>query len=287
MAQNVIYKIRNLINDKFYVGSAMDTRSRFRQHRRLLRRGTHHCKHLQAAWSKYGEDRFRFEVVEQCSAADQLESAEDRWLVEHVGEPYCYNSGRSAKAPWRGTKGMGIAPMSGKSLTDGAKQQLREAALSQWETSDPRTGRTHSDETRAKISEKIQQALAEGRGGKFIPSEETRAKMSAALRGNQNAKGHERSEEHRRKLSESAKGNQHWLGRSHTEEARIKMGVAVVAIDPEGVEHPYATISMLRAAMGLNPPTVHRALGSGTPLTKGRYAGWLFYYAERGRPAHL
>jgi group I intron endonuclease len=276
MAQNVIYKIRNLINDKFYVGSAMDTRSRFRQHRKLLRRGTHHCKHLQAAWNKYGEDRFCFEVVEQCSAADQLEPAEDRWLVEHVGKPHCYNSGRSSKAPWRGTKGMGIAPMSGKNLTDGAKQQLREATLEQWKISDPRTGRTHSVESKAKISEKMQQVIAEGRGGKFIPSEETRAKMSASLKGNQNAKGHERTEEHRRKLAEANKGNQNWSGRTHSEESRIKMGKAVIAVGPDGVEHAYPTITMLRTAMGLPPPTVHRALDSGQPLTKGKYKGWSF-----------
>jgi group I intron endonuclease len=276
MAQNVIYKIRNVVNQKFYVGSAVDTRTRFRQHRRLLKKGTHHCKHLQAAWNKYGEDVFKFEVVEHVSSRDALEAVEDQWLLEHVGKPHCYNSGRSAKAPWRGTKGMGIAPMSGKNLTAEVKQTLREATLRQWQESDPRTGYKHSDETKAKISEKVQQAVADGRGGKFIPSEETRAKMSASLKGNQNAKGHERTEEHRRKLAEANKGNQNWLGKSHSEESRMKMGKAVAAVDPEGVEHHYPTITMLREAMDLTPPTVHRAMESGKPLSKGRYKGWSF-----------
>lgn len=280
MAENVIYKIRNLLNGKFYVGSAVDTRTRFRQHRKLLRRGTHHCRHLQASWNKYGEELFKFEVVEQCESADQLEAAEDKWLLEHVGKPHCYNTGRSAKAPWRGTKGMGLAPMSGARLTDEAKQRLREAALEQWKHSDPRTGRTHSPEVREKISTQVQQAVADGRAGRFIPSEETRAKMSAALKGNQNAAGHERTEEHRRKLSEAAKGNQHWLGKTHSPESREKMGKGVVAIDPDGVAHAYPTISMLRDAMGLNPPTIHRALQSGRPLARGPYTGWRFHYAD-------
>lgn len=276
MATNVIYKIRNVVNGKFYVGSAVDTRTRFRQHRRLLKNGTHHCKHLQSAWNKYGEDVFKFEVVEYVDGRDMLEAAEDRWLVKHVGKPHCYNWGRSAKAPWRGTKGTGLSPMTGTTISEERKQFLRETTLEQWKTSDPRTGRTHSVESKAKISEKVQQAIAEGRGGKFIPSEETRARMSASLKGNRNAAGHERTAEHRRKLSEANKGNRNWSGRTHSEESRIKMGKAVIAVDPDGVEHTYPTITMLRTAMGLPPPTVHRAIDSGRPLTKGKYKGWSF-----------
>jgi hypothetical protein len=245
----------------------------------LLRKGTHHCKHLQASWNKYGEELFKFEVIEQYGSADQLEAAEDKWLLEHVGKPHCYNTGRSAKAPWRGTKGMGLAPMSGARLTEDAKQRLREAALEQWKHSDPRTGRAHSSEVREKISTRVQQAVADGRAGRFIPSEETRAKMSAALKGNQNAAGHERTEEHRQKLSEAAKGNQHWLGKTHSPESREKMGRAVVAIPPGSDPVRYATISELRAAVGLAPPTVNRALKSGLSLTRGPYTGWRFHYA--------
>ena len=102
MSTNVIYKIRNLLNGKFYVGSAQDTRTRFRQHRRLLRKGAHHCKHLQNAWNKYGEELFKFEVIEHVGSTEGLEAAEDVWLRQHVGKSHCYNSGRSAKAPWRG-----------------------------------------------------------------------------------------------------------------------------------------------------------------------------------------
>lgn len=278
MSSNVIYKIRNVVNGKFYVGSAVDTRTRFRQHRRLLRKNIHHCKHLQAAWNKYGEDAFRFEVVEYVSGREELEPREEVWLVEHAGQPYCYNSGRSARAPWRGTKGSGLSPLTGATISQERKDRLREATLEQWQTSDPRTGRKHSPETIEKIKAKVHAALSEGRGGRFIPSEETRAKMSASLKGNQNAKGHVRSEEHRRKLSEAQMGNQHWAGRSHSEESKAKMGQAVRMISPEGEVTVYPRTTAIKEQLGIFLPTVLRSVRSGKPLTKGPYKGWRFEY---------
>jgi group I intron endonuclease len=279
MKEPVIYLIKNKVNGKFYVGSTYQRYVRWKTHKQKLRTGKHHCHHLQAAWVKYGEVSFEFSVVEKVLDEADLQAAEDRWLLEHVGKPHCYNHGRRSGAPWRGTKGTGLSPLTGTTIPEERKQALREATIRQWQESDPRTGRKHSEETRAKISEKMQQVLAEGRGGKFIPSEETRAKMSAALKGNRNAAGHERTEEHRRKLSEANKGNRNWLGKTHSVESRIKMGKAVVAVDPDGTEHFYDTISMLREAMNLTPPTVHRALESGKPLSKGRYKGWSFQRA--------
>ena len=61
----VIYKIINRVNDKFYVGSTVNKKVRFREHRKQLRGNRHHCKHLQAAWNKYGEVKFDFVVVEE------------------------------------------------------------------------------------------------------------------------------------------------------------------------------------------------------------------------------
>lgn len=278
MSTNVIYKIRNLLNGKFYVGSAQDTRTRFRQHRRLLRKGIHHCKHLQNAWNKYGEELFKFEVIEYVGSIEGLEAAEDVWLREHVGKGHCYNSGRSAKAPWRGCAPE-EHPNFGRNLTDDQKETLREAAKRQWETSDPRTGRTHSEETRAKISANVRAAAVEGRGGAcHIPSEETRKKMSEAHKGNQYAKGHIRSEDHRRKLSEANMGNEHWKGKNHSEESKAKMGQAVKMIDPDGNETNYPRTTAIKEQFGIFLPTIQRSVRSGKPLAKGPYKGWRFEY---------
>ena len=87
----VIYKIINIQNAKFYIGSSIVVNSRWRKHIRDLRAGKHHCPHLQAAWNKYGEDSFVFRIVEVVATAKELQATEQRWLNEHHGQKYCYN----------------------------------------------------------------------------------------------------------------------------------------------------------------------------------------------------
>jgi group I intron endonuclease len=277
MKEPVIYWIKNRVNEKFYIGSTVQRYVRWRTHRNKLKNNTHHCAHLQSAWNKYGADAFDFKVVERVASAEDLQAAEDRWLEKHVGQPHCYNHGLRSGAPWRGvTKEK--HPRYGATLTEAQKQALREATLEQWQTSDPRTGRKHSEETRQRISSKVQEAVTNGRGGCFIPSEETRQKMSDALKGNQNAKGHVRTEEHRRKLSEAQKGNQHWAGKTHSEESKAKMGQAVRMISPEGEVTLYPRTTAIKEQFGIFLPTIQRSVRSGRPLAKGPYKGWRFEY---------
>lgn len=98
--KNVIYQIRNVVNGKIYIGSAVDSKIRFEKHRRQLRKNKHHCAHLQASWNKHGEDCFKFEIVEQVTG-DLLE-AEQRWIDQHYGNGKCYNTAKFAGAPMRG-----------------------------------------------------------------------------------------------------------------------------------------------------------------------------------------
>lgn len=98
----VIYKIRNVVNGHFYVGSTVSARVRFQTHRRQLRSGSHHCQPLQRAWDKYSEDAFKFEIVETISDGCDVLKIENRWLGEHHGMPHCYNVSRVAGAPMTG-----------------------------------------------------------------------------------------------------------------------------------------------------------------------------------------
>jgi group I intron endonuclease len=68
-----IYKIRNIINDKFYIGSAKDIKRRWRRHKCGLRGNKHENLVLQRAWNKYGEENFVFEIVEICEMKELLE----------------------------------------------------------------------------------------------------------------------------------------------------------------------------------------------------------------------
>lgn len=59
-----VYRIRNTVNGKVYVGSSVDVHDRLRHHRESLARNTHINRHLQAAFNAYGADAFEFDVVD-------------------------------------------------------------------------------------------------------------------------------------------------------------------------------------------------------------------------------
>jgi group I intron endonuclease len=274
--EKVIYKITNLVNDKFYVGSTINKKVRFRQHRRFLRQNRHHCKHLQAAWNLYGESKFTFEVVEFVDISLDLAGVEDTYLAEHVGKGHCYNSGYSSRAPWRGAPAH-VTPNYGNTMSQEQKTVLSNYTKQQWLDADPRTGTQHSEETRAKISAKVQTALTEGRGGKFIPSEETRRKMSEALKGNQCAKGYKRTPEEIEKIRARTKGNQNWLGKSHSEESKLKMSKRILEVS---TNTEFTSLSAALKHYTMTMPTLRRALLSDAPITKGRFAGLQFKYVD-------
>ena len=100
-----IYKIINVVNNKFYIGSAVNFSRRKTRHFSELRTGKHNNSKLQNAWNKYGELAFVFVVVEEVTDKALLLETENRWLKEHVGNDYCYNLGADATAPMLGFGG--------------------------------------------------------------------------------------------------------------------------------------------------------------------------------------
>lgn len=75
-----IYMIRNKVNDKIYIGLSGNIRPRWISHHSQLRRGLHKNQHLQAAWDKYGEGNFAFEIVERCGQGE-LPLKEQFWIT--------------------------------------------------------------------------------------------------------------------------------------------------------------------------------------------------------------
>lgn len=168
---SAVYNITNTVNGNFYIGSSVRVRIRFYEHRHDLRKGIHHCAHLQRAWNKYGETNFRFEVVEQVEG--DLLAAEDRWLAEHHGKPHCYNTGRVPGAAFLGRK-----------HTDEAKAKVSKAQKER-----PRKrGYKLTPETRARMS-------AAAKGKKKSP--EHAEKIRQRMLGTSYAKGRVVTDEQR------------------------------------------------------------------------------------------
>ena len=232
-----IYKIINVLNNKFYVGSAVSFVARKRRHWWALRSQRHANKHLQSAWNKYGEAAFVFVVVEELELGVDILAAETVWLKEHVGKEYCYNLGVDATAPMLG-RGGALSPAWGYKHTEGAKARISAASKA----------RIQTEEEKSKRIKTMQ--------GHFVaPS--TRAKISASLSGEKNFN----------------------YGKPRSQGFIDKVSKAVVASDGQGKQTLYPSISELRAALDIKPPTVNRALKSGCAITRGRYTGWTFKYA--------
>ena len=68
-----VYIFKNSVNNKCYIGSTvMSFRKRMEHHVSLLRANSHKNSHFQAAWNKYGEDVFNFDILEICDKSDCL-----------------------------------------------------------------------------------------------------------------------------------------------------------------------------------------------------------------------
>jgi group I intron endonuclease len=95
-----IYKIINRANGKYYVGSSRNIKQRWESHRYYLTRNTHSNLHLQAAWNKYGKEKFFIEIINRIDASLLLDTEQlylDNAKLEHNK---CYNITYVAGGGW-------------------------------------------------------------------------------------------------------------------------------------------------------------------------------------------
>ena len=175
-----IYQIRNLVNGKIYIGSAVLLIRREKDHFRQLKKDQHPNRKLQRAWNKHGEQNFLFEIVEEVQERENLIEREQRY-IDILNPEYniCKFAGSNL----------------GRRLSEETRQKMSEARKGE---KHPNFGKHLSEETRQKIS---QSRIGEKHPnfGKHC-SEETRQKISEANKGNH------LSEEHRQKISDAFKG---------------------------------------------------------------------------------
>lgn len=116
-----IYKIKNKINEKYYLGSSNSCERRKVSHLSQLRRGIHTNSYLQNAWNKYGEENFIFEIIEVVDGSQIMLLEREQYYLDTL-KPYNENVGYNDCETATGSQAN-----KGKKFSEEHKQHLSEA----------------------------------------------------------------------------------------------------------------------------------------------------------------
>jgi group I intron endonuclease len=182
MLKSGIYRLLNVSTGKFYIGSGLDIVRRWRGHKSNLNSNCHCNYRLQNAWNKYGQDSFRFYVLEYC-AKEMLLTREQYWfdVTGCSNRDIGYNIAKLAGS----TSGHKLSDETKLKMSIAAKNRTDEQKL---KLAESRKGKKRTDETKAKMraaklgKPKSEETKARMSRAKQNMSDETRARMTAANR---------------------------------------------------------------------------------------------------------
>jgi len=222
MARSGVYEIRNKINTYRYIGSSVDLRSRFREHKSLLNRSCHCNPHLQNAWNKHGKESFEFHALLYCDKESVLVYEQlliDKFMPEYNICPVAGNT-LGYKHTEETKRKMSIAS---SNCSDETRQKLSKAAKGKKRkpfTEEHKRNISKGGLARAKITEETKKnmSLAWSRFWDTAAGEELREKRSNRMVGNNINLGRKLTEEHKAKIAP-------W-GRKVSEETKEKMRIA-------------------------------------------------------------
>ena len=155
-----IYYIKNIINNKLYVGQSIDVYARLSRHKTDLR-GGRDSKHLQKSYDKYGEDNFEFVFLMECPVEDL-----DYWEKYYIAkwntqnEDFGYNldgGGSRSRLMSEKTKSLISESLMGHVVSEETKNKIRKNHADFAGKNNPNFGCTPSEQTREKIRQSNKQ----------------------------------------------------------------------------------------------------------------------------------
>lgn len=193
-----IYQITNTVNGKRYIGKSKDIRKRWRGHIYNNSLGKSVNAHFQAAWNKYGEDSFTFQILEIVDDESQLASRE-KCLVES-NKPE-YNVAIVEDSQWTYDE-----------TTCLKLRDIRLNADSSWnkKIGDSLRGKKKSEEATRKMREGLT-------GRKMTPEQIEKIRKAST--------GRPVPEYAKKKIAEKAKGNQRWKFRTDAWREKVRAAV--------------------------------------------------------------
>lgn len=149
-----IYKITNLKNNKCYIGQSVNINERFTSHKWYLKNNRHVNIKLQRAWNKYGEDNFKFEIIEECNK--EVINEREIYFIKHFNacssKGYNLTYGGNSEIPSEETKIKMSKAQTGKKSTKETRLKLSLSHIGQ-KSSFGMLGKKATDETKNKLSE--------------------------------------------------------------------------------------------------------------------------------------
>ena len=143
-----IYKITNVKNGKFYIGSAKDIDRRWWEHKNDLKKNKHINPKLQHAWDFYGETNFEFIILEnviECELFKREQFYLDMFKpymrdigynitpTASGGDNFTHNPDKEETRQLLSDINLGAKnPMHGKKHSDEAKERQRERAVGRY-----------------------------------------------------------------------------------------------------------------------------------------------------------
>lgn len=198
-----IYKITNIINNKFYIGSAFNIRKRYNGHLSAFI-NNRNTKYLQRAYNKYGKNNFIFEILEYIQILPNETKKEFRKRLVYEKEQFYLDTLLFAQEYIRKENnkfkelGYNLSPTANSVLGIQRSQEFKEKCRIS------STGKKASKETREKLS-----TIHKGRKrGKLLES--TKLKLSEYAKSRNGSKNPFYNKTHsiatRKILSEKRKG---------------------------------------------------------------------------------